>query len=344
MRMIKTTQGERIFDEFDSRCHDCLEKRIELVENCPITGRKSRLSFVAAKDGEIIDCTTNPNLVISKRAHIKTLSQSEKVITTLYRYKKTIEEQYQRDYRRLLHNLVSHDAHIIQEFQNIVPEAKLIKSGRQQIQSISDAIAANSQDAAQALLKIFQNAIAIKNEIATHQRLYVNSDKLELRRHRIHKVLMHTIYKFFTDFANKKIFVNIQETNDELLIDYEYISIVLYHIFDNAIKYALQGKNIAISVERQNNRYRLIIEMISLRIMPCEKEKIFQYGFSGEQAVKIGKNGSGYGMSIVGEILKKHELTLLIQNGAHTEVPVLFNGSEYEKNKFIIEFPKRFMC
>lgn len=78
--------------------------------------------------------------------------------------------------------------------------------------------------------------------------------------------------------------------------------------------------------------------MSSLKIPNVEKRNLFQEGFSGSIAIKLGKSGKGLGLGTTAKILELNNAELIIENNINPNKSVKEKGIEYEENLFIIKF------
>lgn len=238
---------------------------------------------------------------------------------------------------RLLHNLTTLNAHNIQEIYSLVPQEILSKNAAGQLVAIVEAtVKREPKETAFALLRIAKNNASMKVEFSVFNKLFDSNPRLEKKSHNVHKVLMNVLYLFFPDFTDKHVQVKVQcPENITAFFDYESVHVALYHLIENAVKYVKPFTDFVIEILPVCQVVIMVFHMISLRIDESEKKSIFDEGFSGEIAKKIGKAGSGIGMTRAKNILEINGARLSVE----TDVSTLHEhfGVPYQQNKFRIE-------
>lgn len=255
-----------------------------------------------------------------------------------------ISENELKNTRRLKHNLVTYNSHILQEIYQLVPQDKIIsRDGRSQVSKIQDALIQNPEKSSQSFLRILKNASLEKAEFDVFDKLYKTDPKLSLYEHSVHKIILLTLNSFWLDFLEREIDVEIQATNKTLMLDYNSFSVALGHIFDNATRYVLHNSKIQIQFYENvmNGQFEIKIDMTSLKVEKFEKEKIFFEGFSGSHSQQKECCGTGVGLYIARRMIE-------LNNGVITFIPdtnhrerISFKGYNYERNRIIIEFPDK---
>lgn len=298
------------------------------------TRRRGTRAVVA---GTVFLCTSDEDMVKSKRVFARTLDAYAEMIGELVEIRRLAAEEARDESRRLVHNLTTLNSHIIQEIYNIVPQEELAGTPNRQISVIASSIAASPTMAAQAALRILKNAVAARTEMQVVRRFHTPSQLPSQKQpHMIHKVVKNVLITFFQDSQDKQLYWNLRATSQRVLIDYESVSAALYRLFENFVKYCAPSSSIDIAFEANSQSFDVIMEMKSLPILPGEEEHIFDEGFSGSIAKKHNLNGSGLGMAIVRQLLRVNDATVGVQAGTRVE---LIRGIEYAPNRFTIKFP-----
>jgi len=117
------------------------------------------------------------------------------------------------------------------------------------------------------------------------------------------------------------------------------MQVALYHLLDNAAKYALFGSGLRISFSDEEG-FRIYFEMTSLFVPEEERTRIFNDGFSGSQAKAVSKGGQGLGMGVVTDLLKMNGARLDVVWGDPLSLAVGMSAASprYASNKLIIQF------
>jgi signal transduction histidine kinase len=216
--------------------------------------------------------------------------------------------------RRLTHNLISYNAHILQDLYSIVPQERLAGNGQDQISAFLDAIITKPKDAAVSLLRILKNTNLSKSEFSIFEKLYDENPTLEIYSHKIHKVILLVFNSFWYDFIQKRVKININRCDRKLNLDYESVSAAFAHIIDNAVKYTATGTELEVSFEEGGDAYIVKFDMVSMKIDPDEKYLIFNEGYSGRHPVRADLSGKGIGLGIVRKLLALNNATVSIQS------------------------------
>ena len=120
------------------------------------------------------------------------------------------------------------------------------------------------------------------------------------------------------------------------------MQVALYHLMDNAVKYAEQGTTISISFTSIGEDFRMTFEMESLSIDDDEFEKIFDDGFSGRHPRLVGSAGDGCGMGVVRDLLHLNNATIAIVRGSPRPPKAVLAPKKllFSSNRFVIEFDR----
>ena len=94
----------------------------------------------------------------------------------------------------------------------------------------------------------------------------------------------------------------------EINIDSQKLGIALYNLLDNAIRYNVKNGEVIVSVEKLRDKPYIQVSVKDTGIgIPREDiENIFVKFFRADNAVKSAPNGSGLGLYIVRNIIKRH--------------------------------------
>jgi signal transduction histidine kinase len=242
-----------------------------------------------------------------------------------------------RNTSRLIHNLTTLNAHNIQEIYSLIPQEEISGKVHNHISYVREKISNDPTEASKVLLRIAKNNASMKTEFSVFKKLFVAQPELRPSFHMMHKVLMNILYLFFPDFTDKDVEVVVERSEAVAYFDYESIHVALYHLIDNAAKYTRPDSKLHISMTTGVPYTTLVFRMKSTRILPDEREKIFDEGFSGSLPQLIGKSGSGIGMSLVKKILESNRGTVSHRSQPNTGEFLM--GIEYQVNEFILQLP-----
>jgi two-component system phosphate regulon sensor histidine kinase PhoR len=99
-------------------------------------------------------------------------------------------------------------------------------------------------------------------------------------------------------------------------IDVSLFPSVLTNLVDNAIKYSPQKKDILVELTTENNLVVLSIKDQGCGISKSDKEKIFTKFFRAGNEETRNAKGTGLGLYIVSNIVKKHQAQIKVKDNA----------------------------
>jgi hypothetical protein len=304
---------------------------------CPLCGQFSRV--VGQKSGDLFVYYCNKNHIDSSRLFKTELQILLRLLENIGEYRWKIDVEVKKKYRRLLHNLITYNAHISQDLYNIIPFEVFKQKGVDSVRIISKELSLFKKEHAVAVLRILKNSTMMKSEFSVFEKLYNESPSMEMVEHEVHKVILAVFNSFWYELIQNGVKIDIKKSNEKFVIDYDSVSAALAHLIDNTVKYIAQDTDLTVYIYREERGVVLDFEMISMYIYPDEIEKIFEEGYSGRVPKNIGTNGSGIGLYMI----KK----LLSLNGADIEIIVdhkgliSINNILYSKNIVKIVFNKK---
>ena len=256
---------------------------------------------------------------------------------------KEFREKELQNFRRLKHNLITHNTNILQELEKNFPQKKISKAAKNQIEYIENIIEKNKKAIAIATLKILKRANLMKSEFDVYDMLVSkNKPYLEFDEHNIHKIILQILSPFWLEFVEKGIQVEINDCHELVRVDYRSISVAFTHLFENAVKYTAPNTGLKIGFESEKDKISICFEMTSLKITQNDLDKIYDEAYSGEHAEKWNKHGSGLGMNIVKELLTYNNGEISIQiNVNPSENLNILNSIPFERNRFYVKLPKK---
>jgi len=318
-------------------CNGCLGGCSSIIEKCPLDKKRRRQTEIKYEYGLLWECTSIHGYVQSQQVHEKSLANRVGLIfIELDKYNKKLTADYEKRYIRLQHNLVSNNAHIIQEFLAVIREKDIIDA-RNPVKLIQSALISKPFEISQAFLKMYLGAISIQHEILVWEMMGNNKFELKPDYHELHRIFLQLFYKFRTELLDNKIKCTIGKFTGSVFVDYDSAAVVLYCIMHNAVKYTYQETEITCDFIYNNNRAGIVLDMISILITKHDLEHIFDEGYSGIFVKTSNKQGKGFGMSIAKAIGDKADIQIRIA----PSFTALFSVDkiDYAKNKFIISFP-----
>lgn len=340
-KIITGYSGKVLYTNLDKKCLSCVESCLsvsEIVELCPFFKEKRRRGKIEDGLSSIYACSSDNDLIKSSRLFKEKINVYNDVLEELVILKEEIKDDVNQETKRLIHNLTSLNAHSIQELYNLVPQELLTKNFNDQYNTIRDIIFNNLDEATHTFLRIAKNNASVKTEFSVFNKLYETQPILNLKKHNARKVVFNLLYIFFQDFLDIGIYVNVSENYDSLIFDYESIHVALYHLFENATKYAKPNEEILIYFSRNFNYFDISIRMTSIEITDDDYLNLFDEKYSGVYAKQLNRAGSGIGLNRVKRILELNNALLVINRNVSPDLNVIYNKIPYQRNEFKIRF------
>lgn len=224
------------------------------------------------------------------------------------------------------HTIATIQAKMAQQLEGFIEEDIQRGEYQKSILKVEEVVKKNILEAAKLICDLSKRVKEIDTHLKSLQILNTKVGELSLTQHPLKKILLKIYAPFEKKFQDKNIrivFDRIKET-ENIKIDYDIFNLVMHHFFDNATKYSKNNDRIEFIFSTNNE---LFINMHSLTIE--NKDKIFNMGYSGDNAGNLA--GNGIGMNVIKRGLLAMNMDInIIDNGR------LNNHDKYSKNKFII--------
>jgi signal transduction histidine kinase len=182
----------------------------------------------------------------------------------------------------------------------------------------------------------------VKFEISTHNKIVSPTSKFDKNksRHNLHKVFLNSFSLFSKSFEEYGVKVMLQQSNIEAFFDYQSMTVALTHLLNNALKYSSENSEFRVSFRESSATSSIIFDMVSLRITDEDEKKIFDEGYSGEEARKANFHGQGVGMWMANYIVSKNKGAIKVSRDVNKSAKRNIQGRLYENNIFEISLPK----
>lgn len=144
------------------------------------------------------------------------------------------------------------------------------------------------------------------------------------------RLVKESVKKQAKTFINKKINVEINNTNLEVITDKKWLSFILDQVLSNALKYTSKGGKIKIYGLIEDKYQKLIIEDNGIGIKKEDLNRVFDKGFTGYNGREDYK-ATGFGLYLSKKLAKKLEHDILIESkcGQYTKVIIIFPKLQY---------------
>ncbi len=114
------------------------------------------------------------------------------------------------------------------------------------------------------------------------------------------------VYRYRLDREGMKLTVDIEPDLPPVRIDENAMTLVLLNLVDNAVKYAAEGKALAVTLRRDQDRVLLEVTDNGPGIHEDERERIFERFYRTRHVRGRPVRGSGIGLSLVRHIAEAH--------------------------------------
>lgn len=138
------------------------------------------------------------------------------------------------------------------------------------------------------------------NMVLSYLRLDEMSSDLVLKEYSLDDIVKQAIRKYSRLFIGKRISLNYEPLNLNIVTDEKWLLFVIEQVLSNAIKYTKEGGKISI----YNIGKTLVIEDNGIGIEKSDLPRVFEKGFTGFNG-RSDKKSTGLGMYLCNNILKK---------------------------------------
>ncbi|ERI89647.1 ATPase/histidine kinase/DNA gyrase B/HSP90 domain protein [Clostridiales bacterium oral taxon 876 str. F0540] len=141
----------------------------------------------------------------------------------------------------------------------------------------------------------------------------------------VDRVVKDTVKKHAKNFINKKISVEIKDTELIVLTDKKWLSFILDQILSNSLKYTSNSGKISIYGIKQPKLQKLVIEDTGIGITSEDVNRVFDKGFTGYNGRQNYKS-TGMGLYLSKKLALKlgHDIIIESEQGKYTRVTIAF--------------------
>lgn len=311
--LIKHSSGNIIF----SKDSDWLIESIDLIkENQDIVvlnNKRGRWLYYNSSPFELFVFSDSQAHIKQQRVVFESdISPYIEMLRNLNNFSCKVQEQIDVKFKRFTHNIKESNARNIQLLEDTVWLEISDKRFKETLEIILNE-SSWKEKIKKALLNFKKDSDDIRNEMKAFKLLNSDNPAAELRQDKmpIHWVVLGIVNVFFYEFQARDIYINIGEAYDMIELDYSSVSVILHHILDNALKYCKSNSAININFSHTNNALEIEFQMVSLELHEVELNKIFNDGFSWDNAKKLWKAWSWIGMYIIHEICRINSIRVV---------------------------------
>ena len=250
--------------------------------------------------------------------------------------------------RRFSHNLINFQKRFKDNFDRLISDKSVARPYKDFKDEVERRIMGNTSDAANDICQMSHRARDLDAQIETLRIISGYADNTgSFLSTDIKKALYRLTNPFVDELIKRDITIDIQISNNEaarnkIKLVHSFFNASIWHLFDNANKYALSGSTIVVTVDFNSTPKKLFIKMISITIEKYEENTIFLENRQGKNVKKlddsgIAQDGVGIGLFIVRKALSLMKASIFVERGEFVKEE---GGYPYNKNSFIISFNK----
>jgi signal transduction histidine kinase len=149
--------------------------------------------------------------------------------------------------------------------------------------------------------------------------------------------VLDTVIESIGELIEKKaIKLTVNKTPDFPLlhIDAKKMQLVIQNLVENAMKYTPEHGKITVEMKKDGKFARISVQDNGIGIPAADQVKLFSKFYRAENAIRLQTEGSGLGLFIVHNIVKRHggDITFESEEGIGTKftvsLPIDFDGQE----------------
>lgn len=316
-------------DNDKETCELCLSKEISGI--CT----KKRLAMKKTKDKDSYFFCFEGNTPKKQAEHIAKITL--KALQSVTRAAQQINKKISSIEAISYHNSKKMIASIGQKLDTFISKDTLRKQTNK-IAIISEIIKSNTDAISRDLLNVRKTIDQIETEYNLIETINLDSP---FRRNDLTKVKSHTLvvtsfYLYEEDFKSSQLYVDIHQSEQEILIEFGAAKSAISQIFTNAIKYCKTNTRIDVFFSENQNYHIIKFEMISLHFTEDESNTLSLASTRGQHASHI--KGDGIGLYAVSKYMELHQGYMEMKS--HLATIHNKNGKPYSTNNFYLYFPK----
>ena len=235
-----------------------------------------------------------------------------------------------------LHNTKNLHAEINNKLLSLFNEEELSRH-TDKISFIEKEICVNPKKFAREILSILKSTSQIMHEynIIDFVDPSTRLQRADFGYHKVHTLCVMCFYLYELEFKEKKIQVKINQSFDNVYVNWGTAKTAISQIFDNALKYCKEETELIVDfVKHDLQNLDITFEMTSLYFSKEESKRLTQPKYRGELAEQY--EGKGAGMAIVQRMMELNEGLILCESFANTKF--ISGKCVYSTNKFTLRF------
>jgi len=184
-----------------------------------------------------------------------------------------------------------------------------------------------------------ERIITLVNDMLNVSRIEEGRFGYAMQKNDLTKVLDNILEALSGNISKKSIKLTVDKDSDFPLlnIDTKKMTLVFQNLIENAIKYSPDHGKINIKMRRDGKFVKIMVKDNGIGIPENDKEKLFSKFYRAENALRLQTEGSGLGLFIVKNIVKKHggDINFESEEGVGTKfiitLPIEFSPNEEDR-------------
>ena len=158
-------------------------------------------------------------------------------------------------------------------------------------------------------------------------RLGSTSTDYVIKRYHLDSIIRQSVKKFAGEFIIRKIRLEYEPVNEEVITDEKWLSFCIEQVISNALKYTREGSVKIYMTERKI----LCIEDTGIGIAPEDLPRIFEKGYTGYNG-RSDKKASGIGLYLCRSICNKLGHKITAESTLDRGTVIYINLEQYESD------------
>ena len=186
-----------------------------------------------------------------------------------------------------------------------------------------------------ALLDDLQRIEQYVEMVLTYLRMEDMASDLKFEHYPLDDLIRASIRKYSQMFILKKIRLEYQAVNQNVITDKKWLCFVIEQILSNALKYTKQG-SVKISAEESANGLRVLVKDTGIGIRSEDLPRIFEKGFTGYNG-RMDKKASGLGLYLCKGVCEKlgHGISVASKEGEGTTVMITLQCEKVQQGDLV---------
>ena len=157
--------------------------------------------------------------------------------------------------------------------------------------------------------------------VLTYLRMEDMASDLKFEYYPLDDLIRASIRKYFQMFILKKIRLEYQAVNQNVITDKKWLCFVIEQILSNALKYTEKGGTIQIFTKQESNQLWLVIADNGIGIWEEDLPRVFERGFTGYNG-RADKKSTGIGLYLCKKVMGRlrHQIRIESKVGVGTQV------------------------